>query len=64
MTKRVRVENADLSDFVVIVEVWEKGQEKDVLVETIELPHSTCMTGNQYPDVYIHDSRYLIVREK
>lgn len=63
MTKQVRVENADLSTYKVIVEVWDKGYpegEPDKLVRTIELNHPTAMTGS---DCYITSTRYLVVKE-
>ena len=72
MTKSVRVENACTSSYGVIVEVWDKGgqvpdglggfnQLPDVLVKTVELNHPTTMTGS---DVYITNTRYLVVKEK
>lgn len=62
MTKRVRVENADTSDYKVVVEVWDKGAngQPDVLVKTINLDYPTAMTGD---DVYLTNMRYLKVRE-
>lgn len=63
MTKRVRIENADTSEYQVQVEVWDKGAEgqPDTLAKTIDLPHPTAMTGD---DVYLTSTRYLVVREK
>lgn len=70
MTKTVRIENADTSDFKVVVEVWEKGftadgvfsdNVPDMLVKEIELNYPTAMTG---PDLYITHTRYLVVKEK
>ncbi len=63
MTKRVRVENADTSDYKVVVQVWDKGYpegEPDKLVKEIVLSHPTAMTGD---DVYITSTRYLVVKE-
>jgi hypothetical protein len=62
MTKRVRIENADTSDFKVIVQVWDKGQngEPDVMTFERELPYPTNMTGD---DVYVTSTRYLVVKE-
>lgn len=63
MTKRVRVENADTSDYKVVVEVWDKGYpegQPDRLVRAVELPYPTAMTGD---DVCITDTRYLVVKE-
>ena len=48
MTKVVRIENADNSDYKVIVEIWDKG-EPDKLAKVINLDHPTSMTGS---DVY------------
>lgn len=60
MTKHVRIENSDTSDYKVVVEVWDKSQdfERDKLVETLELGYPTAMVTP-----YITDTRYLIVRE-
>lgn len=63
MTKVVRIENADRSDFKVIVQVWDKGYpegQPDNLVREIELNNPCDMTG---PDVYITGTRYLVVKE-
>ena len=63
MTKSVRIENADNSNYKVVVEVYEKGYPdgtEDTLVKTIELAYPTAMTG---PDCYITSTRYLIVKE-
>jgi hypothetical protein len=63
MTKKVRIENADTAQYGVVVEVWDKGVDgaPDKLVKVIELPHPTAMTGD---DVYLTDTRYLVVKEK
>ncbi len=64
MTKTVRIENADTSDYTVVVEVWDKGYPSgspDVLVKTIELSYPTAMTDSS---IYITSTRYLIIREK
>ena len=63
MTKQVRIENADLSTYKVVVEVWDKGYpegEPDKLARTIELNYPTAMTGT---DCYITSTRYLVVKE-
>lgn len=63
MTKSIRVENADMADFKVAVEVWDKGYpegEPDKLVTTYELNHPTAMTP---PHLYITNTRYLVVKE-
>lgn len=63
MTKLVRIENADMSTYKVIVEIWDKGYpagRPDTLARTIELNHPTAMTG---PDVYLTNTRYIVVKE-
>lgn len=68
MTKKVRIENADTSDYKVIVQVWDKGVDSapgqpgrpDTLVNEIRLDHPTAMTGD---DVYLTSTRYIIVKE-
>lgn len=58
MTKHIRVENADTSDYKVQVEIWDKNSEGDVLVKTEELNYPTSML-----QTYITGSRYLVVKE-
>lgn len=63
MTKKVRIENADMAPYKVVVEVWDKGYpegEPDTLAKTIELNHPTAMTGD---DCFITSTRYLVVKE-
>lgn len=63
MTKKVRIENADMASYKVVVEVWDKGYpegQPDTLAKTIELNHPTAMTGD---DCYITSTRYLVVKE-
>lgn len=62
MTKHVRVENADTSDYKVIVEVWDKGVDgaPDTLASTERLDYPTAMTS---ASVYLTSTRYLIVKE-
>ena len=70
MTKKVRIENADTSDYKVIVQVWEKNYLEgppdgrpplpDVLIKEIPLDYPTAMTGD---DVYLTSARYLVVKE-
>lgn len=63
MTKLVRIENADMSAYKVIVEIWDKGYpagQPDTLAKTIELNHPTAMTGS---DVYLTNTRYIVVKE-
>lgn len=61
MTKKVRIENADTSNFKVVVEVWDKGYngEPDKLAFTRNLDFPTAMTD----DIYLTNTRYLIVKE-
>ena len=72
MTKKVRIENADTSDYKVVVQVWDKScpvkqddgsftTAPDTLVKEISLDYPTSMTGD---DVYLTNSRYLVVKEK
>lgn len=62
MTKKVRIENADMSNYKVVVQVWDKGMngEPDNLAFERELAFPTAMTGD---DIYITSSRYLVVKE-
>lgn len=62
MTKKVRIENADTSDWKVIVQIWDKGADgaPDTLVKEIPLSHPTAMTGD---DCYITGTRYIVVKE-
>ena len=63
MTKNIRVENACTSDYMVNVEVWDKGYPEgthDTLVKTVALNYPTAMTP---PDMYITSTRYLVVKE-
>jgi hypothetical protein len=63
MTKRVRIENADGSNFKVIVQIWDKGYpegEPDKLAQEIALNNPCDMTG---PDVYLTSTRYLVIKE-
>lgn len=71
MTKKVRIENADMSDYKVVVQVWDKSYgvlkedgsvtvSPDTLVKEIRLDHPTAMTGD---DVYLTSTRYLVVKE-
>lgn len=62
MTKMVRVENADTSNFGVAVEIWDKGVDgaADTLARTIELRCPAAMTD---AGCYITSTRYLVVKE-
>lgn len=65
MTKTVRIENADTSNFKVVVEVWDAEINMPNgdfiparLVETRKLDYPTAMT-----DPYITSTRFLIIKE-
>lgn len=63
MTKRVRVENADNGDYKVVVQVWDKSYmegQPDTLVKEIKLDYPTAMATE---DLYVTNSRYLVVKE-
>ncbi len=63
MTKHIRVENADTSNYKVIVEVWDKGYpegEPDRLAFVEKLDFPTAMTSSS---VYLTSTRYVVVRE-
>lgn len=68
MTKYVRIENADMAPYKVVVEVWQVNQQTmedgslatlpSTLVETIELGHPTALAMP-----YLTSHRYLVVKE-
>lgn len=60
MTKTVRIENADTSDYKVLVEVWSKGAEgyPDTKEREVLLSHPTQMEA-----LGIHSTQYLVVKE-
>lgn len=63
MTKKVRIENADTSDFQVVVRVYEKAGAEgaiDELVHEEKLINPCDMTGE---DLVITDSRYVVITE-
>lgn len=71
MTKKVRIENADMADYKVVVEVWDKGalmpdgmggfnQAHDVKAFELNLDWPTAMTGD---DVYLTSTRYIVIKE-
>lgn len=63
MTKRVRVENADTSNFKVVVQIWNRpyqGDGPDTLEKEIPLDYPTAMTGDE---CYLTTHRYLVVKE-
>lgn len=66
MTKLVRIENADTSNFKVVVEVWDKAYPEgsgkpDTLVHEYNLDYPTAMTDSM---CYLTSTRYIVVREK
>lgn len=73
MTKTVRIENADNSNYKVKVEIFDKAREAytgsdgtrypavpDTLVKTIRLDHPTAMTDSS---CYLTSTRYIKVSE-
>ena len=62
MTKSVRVENADMSDYRVLVQVWDKASGvspgPDTLAKEVELAYPTRLE-----DFGITSTRYLVVKE-
>lgn len=62
MTKHIRVENADTSDYKIEVQVWDKGQngEPDALAFIECLDYPTAMTSS---NVYLTSTRYVVVKE-
>lgn len=62
MTKRVRIENADTSNYKVIVQVWDKGHngEPDTLAFERSLGNPCQITGD---DIYLTSTRYIVVKE-
>lgn len=71
MTKKVRVENADSSNYKVVVQVWDKGaqmpdgmggfnQAPDVMAFERTLHNPCDLTGD---DIFITSTRYLVIKE-
>lgn len=60
MTKSVRIENADMAAYQVIVQVWDKGVDgqPDVMAEERTLMHPTEMAH-----LHITSTRYIVVKE-
>lgn len=59
MTKNVRIENADTSEYKVVVEVWIKGPTGEFTKNREEvLSFPTALS-----QFLIHDGQYLVVRE-
>jgi len=61
MTKAVRIENADNSDHIVIVQTWAKGfdNEPDNMIKEEELSYPTQMCEGM-----IWKEQYLVIKEK
>ena len=61
MTKKVRVENADTSNYKVVVQVWTKNTTggSDVMREERILQNPTDLF-----DFFIWQEQYLIIKEK
>lgn len=60
MTKKVRIEDADTSDYKVVVQTWNKGQNGEPDVMDSEKP---LFGATDLQDFYIHSTRYLVVKE-
>lgn len=58
MTKTVRIENADMSNYKVKIDIWETRGETEHLVETANLDFPTAMK-----EINIWENRYLVIRE-
>ena len=60
MTKQIRIENADTSNYKVIVQVWHKGlnDEPDSMINEHPLDYPTSMLTE-----YIFDTQYLVIKE-
>lgn len=62
MTKKVRIENADMANYKVIVQVWDKGHDGQPDVMAFErVLHNPCdITGD---DVCLTSTRYIVIKE-
>lgn len=63
MTKHVRIENADTSDYKVVVQVFDKNpnpNEPDILAKEYRLDYPAAMTPE---GVYLTSTRYIVVKE-
>lgn len=60
MTKKVRIENADTSNYQVVVETWQKGfnNEPDKMIKVESLNYPTAML-----DGLIFKEQYLVIKE-
>ena len=63
MTKAIRIENADTSNYQVVVQTWDKGinGEPDKMASEQILANPTEMTNSS---TYLTSTRYLVVKEK
>jgi hypothetical protein len=63
MTKHIRIENADTSNYKVVVQVWDKHGDglPDTLAFERRLDYPTAMT--QPNDVFLTSTRYVVVKE-
>lgn len=61
MTKAVRIENADNSDHIVIVQTWQVGVENEphTMIKEEVLTHPTQMCEGM-----IWKEQYLVIKEK
>lgn len=66
MTKAIRIENADMSDYKLTVQVWDEGQDvgdgilaPDTLISETAIDIPTAMV-----EVCIHRTRYVVIKEK
>ena len=62
MTKKIRIENADMANYRVMVQVWDKGADgaPDTMAFERLLGYPTAMTGDE---VYLTSTRYIVVKE-
>jgi hypothetical protein len=59
MTKKVRIENADNSNYKLIVQVWEVREDGNHLTETKMLTNPTDLV-----ECTVWKNRFLVVREQ
>ena len=55
MTKRVRIENADLSDHRIVVEIWDGNS----LLKLVRMDYPTDLR-----EFNVFDNQYLVIRAK
>lgn len=60
MTKKVRIEDADTSDYKLVVQVWDKGLDGEPDAMQSETPF---LGPADLRDFYVHSTRYLVVKE-